>query len=47
MRKVIHIFISLVLVGCWLVIGVDRGSTETLPTPPQASGGNSSPCAQA
>ena len=34
MRKVIHIFISMVLVGCWLLIGVDRGSTQTLPSEP-------------
>ena len=34
MRKVNHFLISLVLVGGWLIIGVDRGSTETLPPEP-------------
>ena len=34
MKKGIQFFISIVLVGCWLVIGVDRGSTETLPPEP-------------
>ncbi len=34
MGKAIHVVIAMVLVGSWLVLGVDRGLTQTLPPDP-------------